>query len=110
MVTDRISSSRKLLSVSVAGGRAFTMVQRGGDELVIALDAATGKELASITLAYFDRIWGSDQMPALPALAKNSSDERNSSATRPLDARPLCSAENQLSRPVLSAARCRKSP
>src|SRR5262245_29931032 len=32
-------------SVVVAGGRAITMAQRGPDELVIALDAATGKEL-----------------------------------------------------------------
>src|SRR5437667_308153 len=32
-------------SVAVAGGRAVTLVQRGGDELVLALDAATGKEL-----------------------------------------------------------------
>ncbi|MFN4259500.1 MAG: PQQ-binding-like beta-propeller repeat protein [Gemmataceae bacterium] len=34
-------------SVAVAGERAFTLVQRGGDELAIALDAATGKELWS---------------------------------------------------------------
>ncbi len=32
-------------SVAVAAGRAYTMVQRGKQELVIALDAATGKEL-----------------------------------------------------------------
>jgi outer membrane protein assembly factor BamB len=32
-------------SIAVAGGRAFTLVQRGNDELVIALDAAGGKEL-----------------------------------------------------------------
>jgi len=32
-------------SIAVAGGRAFTLVQRGGDELVIALDAKSGKEL-----------------------------------------------------------------
>lgn len=32
-------------SIAVAGGRAYTMVQRGKDEMVIALDAATGKEL-----------------------------------------------------------------
>jgi outer membrane protein assembly factor BamB len=32
-------------SVAVAGGRAITLVQRGTDELVIALDAVSGKEL-----------------------------------------------------------------
>lgn len=32
-------------SVAVAAGRAYTMAQRGKDELVLALDAATGKEL-----------------------------------------------------------------
>lgn len=32
-------------SVAVAAGRAFTLVQRGDDELAIALDAVSGKEL-----------------------------------------------------------------
>jgi outer membrane protein assembly factor BamB len=32
-------------SVAVAGGRAITLVQRDGAELVLALDAASGKEL-----------------------------------------------------------------
>jgi outer membrane protein assembly factor BamB len=32
-------------SVAVVGGRAYTLVQRGGDELALALDAASGKEL-----------------------------------------------------------------
>jgi outer membrane protein assembly factor BamB len=32
-------------SVAVANGRAFTLVQRDNDELVVALDAASGKEL-----------------------------------------------------------------
>jgi outer membrane protein assembly factor BamB len=32
-------------SVAVAGGRAITLVQRGGEELVLALDAAKGTEL-----------------------------------------------------------------
>jgi len=32
-------------SVAVANGRAFTLVQRGKEELVLALDAAAGKEL-----------------------------------------------------------------
>src|SRR5262249_21390490 len=32
-------------SGAVAGGRAITMVQQGPDELVLALDAATGKKL-----------------------------------------------------------------
>ena len=32
-------------SIAVADGRAFTLVQRDKDELVIALDAVTGKEL-----------------------------------------------------------------
>ena len=31
--------------ISVAGGRVFTMFGAGGDELVVCLDAATGKEL-----------------------------------------------------------------
>ena len=32
-------------SIAIAGDRAYTLVQRGNEELVIALDAATGKEL-----------------------------------------------------------------
>jgi outer membrane protein assembly factor BamB len=32
-------------SVAVAAGRAFTLVQRGDDELVLALDATNGKEI-----------------------------------------------------------------
>jgi outer membrane protein assembly factor BamB len=32
-------------TVAVAGGKAFTLVQRGDDELVIALDITNGKEL-----------------------------------------------------------------
>jgi outer membrane protein assembly factor BamB len=35
-------------SVAVAAGRAYTLVQRGDDELVIALDAVSGKELWQI--------------------------------------------------------------
>ncbi|MCI0458448.1 MAG: PQQ-like beta-propeller repeat protein [Gemmataceae bacterium] len=38
-------------SVVVAGGRAITMVQRGKDELVLALDAQTGKELWTAKVA-----------------------------------------------------------
>jgi len=34
-------------SVAVAGNRAYTMVQRGKDELVVCLDVANGKELWS---------------------------------------------------------------
>ncbi|OAI38926.1 hypothetical protein AYO40_01430, partial [Planctomycetaceae bacterium SCGC AG-212-D15] len=33
--------------VAVVGGRAYTLVERGGDEVVLALDAATGKEIWS---------------------------------------------------------------
>src|SRR5262245_24431453 len=32
-------------SIAVAGGRAITLVQRGKEELALALDPATGKEL-----------------------------------------------------------------
>src|ERR1700674_5791608 len=32
-------------TIAVSNGRAFTLVQREKDELVLALDAATGKEL-----------------------------------------------------------------
>src|SRR5262249_11098868 len=32
-------------AVAVAGGKAYTLVQRGGNELVLALDAVSGKEL-----------------------------------------------------------------
>src|SRR4051794_39069685 len=32
-------------AIAVAGGRAITLVQRDGDELALALDPATGKEL-----------------------------------------------------------------
>jgi outer membrane protein assembly factor BamB len=35
-------------SVAVAGGRAVTLVQRGGAELALALDAASGKELWAV--------------------------------------------------------------
>jgi len=38
-------------AVAVAGGRAVTLVQRKGEELVIALDPASGKELWSTTVA-----------------------------------------------------------
>jgi len=31
--------------IAVAGGKVFTLVQRGGDELLLALDAKTGKEV-----------------------------------------------------------------
>jgi outer membrane protein assembly factor BamB len=31
--------------IAVAGGKAYTQVQRGGDELLVALDANTGKEV-----------------------------------------------------------------
>src|SRR5262249_13823665 len=34
-------------AIVVAEGRAFTLVQRGDDELALALDAVTGKELWS---------------------------------------------------------------
>jgi outer membrane protein assembly factor BamB len=32
-------------SVAVAGGKCYTLVQRGGEELVVALDVANGKEV-----------------------------------------------------------------
>src|SRR5262245_29979084 len=32
-------------SLAVSGGKVFVLVQRGGDELAIALDATSGKEL-----------------------------------------------------------------
>src|SRR4051794_25901133 len=32
-------------SIAVAGGKAYTLVQRGGEELVVALDAVKGAEL-----------------------------------------------------------------
>ncbi|MCC6417236.1 MAG: PQQ-like beta-propeller repeat protein [Gemmataceae bacterium] len=38
-------------SVVVAGGRAVTLVQRGTEELVLTLDAATGKELWQTKIA-----------------------------------------------------------
>src|SRR5262249_27266852 len=31
-------------SIAVSGGKCFTLIQRGGEELVLALDAGTGKE------------------------------------------------------------------
>jgi outer membrane protein assembly factor BamB len=34
-------------SIAVAGGKAYTLVQRGGDELVVALNVADGKEVWS---------------------------------------------------------------
>ncbi len=37
-------------SVVISGNRAFTMVQRGDDELVIALDVAGGKELWKVRI------------------------------------------------------------
>lgn len=38
-------------SLAVAGGKVFTLVMRGEDELVLALDAATGKELWKTRIA-----------------------------------------------------------
>lgn len=44
-------------AVVVASGRAYTMLQRGKDELVVALDAATGKEVwaARVGPAYMNQ-------------------------------------------------------
>ena len=46
-------------SVAVVGKRAYTMVQRGKDELVLALDVADGKELWRVRTgpAYRQRLW-----------------------------------------------------
>ena len=41
----KVAGGEGCSSVVVAGGRAYTLVQRGGDELALALDAATGKEI-----------------------------------------------------------------
>ena len=41
----KVEGGEGMSGIAVAGGRAFTLVQRGKDELVLALDAATGKEL-----------------------------------------------------------------
>jgi outer membrane protein assembly factor BamB len=41
----KIEGGEGYSSIAVTGGKAFTLVQRGNDELVLALNAATGKEL-----------------------------------------------------------------
>lgn len=41
----KVSGGRGYSSIVVAGGRAFALVERGDDEVALALDAATGKEL-----------------------------------------------------------------
>src|SRR5262249_49634268 len=47
----KVAGGEGFSAVAVAGGRAYTMVQRGKEELVLALDAASGKELWATPVA-----------------------------------------------------------
>lgn len=53
----KVAGGEGISGIAVAGGRLFTMAQRGGDELAVCLNAADGKELWAVRTgpAYKDR-------------------------------------------------------